>query len=513
MAEPVSTQALGAVLIPSPVKIFQGYDSVTGRGLSTAVTGETQSVGGTSTSAYNVCTDLEKLSTSLEINQSLSIGFGPFGSFDEKMQFVYNLNVTTYSVSIVVHARHFGRKEVMTNVRLERGINPPKGNTELQNFFRSYGDSFLGSVTYGGDYDAVYTFYSETREEQIALTADMKANGIFEGGTLDASLQTKISNMTSSSKTRVSFSQRVSGLKNPDLPDSNHVIDYAIKFPSIPLDEPAIITFDTQGYEHVPDFGDFQPVAKNRDFFVGNGVVGGLTRPLVQIQQVENQITSIKTIYYAYGGYADVKLVSNGNQSDTDHKTINRMLEAFESNPTQTFTTPDLPSLKNGTPALNCQISHSQAYGGAGGGPFDDVDAAGFRSFVSQQTMIITVQLRSGSRIDKLLTTYQNTTGKTWTEQHGGNGGTLSGKLNLLPGQFIKNVSGRSGARVDHLTITAVSGEKIDGGGGGGSAFNWTVPAGTFMLGFSGRSGNELDQIQFVFGKFDPATWTPLKLN
>ncbi|HKT51388.1 MAG TPA: jacalin-like lectin [Candidatus Angelobacter sp.] len=513
MAEPASTQALGAVLIPSPVKVFQGYNSVTGRGLSTATTGETQSVGGTSTSAYHVCTDLEKLSTSLEINQSLSVGFGPFGSVDQKMQFVYNLNVTTYSVSIVVHARHFGRQEVMTNVRLERGISPPKGNTELQNFFRSYGDSFLGSVTYGGEYDAVYTFYSETREQQTALTADMKAHGIFDGGSLDASLQVKISEFQSSAKTRVSFSQRVSGLKNPKLPDSNHVIEYAIAFPSIPLDEPAIITFDTQGYEHVPNFGDFQPVARNRDFFVGTGVIGGLTRPLVQIQEVENQITSIKKIYHAYGGFADVKLVSNGNQSEADHKTINGMIEEFESNPTQTFTMPQLPSLQNGTPALNYQITHSQAFGGAGGGPFDDVDAAGFSSFIPQQTMIITVQLRTGARVDKLLTTYQNTTGKTWTSEHGGNGGNLSGKLNLLPGQFVTSVTGRSGATVDRLTITSATGEKVEGGGGGGSPFNWAVPTGTFMLGFAGRSGKLLDQIQFVYGKFDSAKWTPLKLN
>jgi hypothetical protein len=361
-------------------------------------------------------------------------------------------------------------------------------------------------VTYGGEYDAVYTFYSETREQQTELTAEMKAHGIFDGGSLDVGLQTKINQFQSSAKTRASFSQRVSGIKNPKLPDSDHVIEYAIAFPSIPLDEPAIITFDTHGYEHVPDFGNFQPVAKNRDFFVGNSVIGGLTLPLVQIQQVENQIASIKTIYHAYGGFADVKLVSNGKQSEADHKTINGMIEEFESNPTQTFTMPALPSLANGTPVLNYKISHSQGFGGTGGQPFDDVDAAGFESFIPQQTLIKTVQLRSGTRIDRLLTTYQNSTGKTWTSEHGGTGGTLSAKLNLLSGEFVTNVAGRSGARVDHLIITSGT-EKIEGGGGGGSPFNWPVPNNTFMLGFAGRSGKELDQIQFVYGKFDSATW------
>jgi hypothetical protein len=78
--------------------------------------------------------------------------------------------------------------------------------------------------------------------------------------------------------------------------------------------------------------------------------------------------------------------------------------------------------------------------------------------------------------------------------------------------QFLTKVAGRSGARVDHLIISSGN-KKIDGGGGGGSQFEWVPAKNNFMLGFAGRSGNELDQIQFVFGKFDPATWTLLKLN
>ena len=512
MADAITSQAatLEAVSIPSPVSVFQGYDSVTGGGLSTAVTGTITKVGGTSSADYSVCTDLEQLSRSLQIDQSLSVGFGPFGSFDEKMQFVYKLDVTTYSVSIVVYSRHFGYKETTDDVRLKSGIKPPQGNPELRDFFRGYGDSFLASRTTGGEYYAVYTYYSQTREEQTQLTIDMKAHGIFNGGKVDAGLQAKISSFQSSTKTRSTFNQNVSGLRNPKLPDSDHVVEYAIAFTSIPLDNPAIIGFDTTGYEHVPGFGDFQPIASNRDFFVGNTVMGGLTKPLVQIQEVETQIAWIRGVYRFYGGYNDPQLTQNGIQSKTDHTTLDKLFQQFEADPTATFTQPALPSLKNGTPSLNYRISDSPSFGGPGGDPFDDIDAVGFTSFVPEQTRLSVLQLRSGARIDQLLTTYQNNSGQTWTFGHGGGGGSLGNKLNLMSGEFVTKVTGRSGARVDHLTITITNGGKVDGGGTGGNFFDWSVPTNSFVLGFKGRSARELDQITFIYAQFGAAKWTPI---
>lgn len=492
-----------AVVLPTPVAVFQGYDSVTGRGLSTAVAGETKTVGGTSSVSYRVCTDIESLSDALEIDQSLSIGFGPIGGFDEKMRFVHNLKVTSYSVSIVVFARHIQGKETATGVALKAGIKPPVGDEALRDFFRAFGDSFLASITRGGEYYAVYTFYSQTREEQNELTVSMKAHGIFEFGSVDASMQAKIASFTSSTSTRSSLDQNISGILNPKLPPSDKIISFALDFPSLPLDAPAIIGFDTTGYEHVPGFGTFQPIAKNRNFFVGDGVVDGLTKPLVRIQELQNQIAWIQSIYSFYGGFSDSKVASVGTQAKTDHATLNQMIENYQADPTQAFSKPALPSLDNGTPALAYSIKSSEAHGGDGGSPFDDVNV---NTFIPQQTRISALQMRSGARIDKLSVTYQNSTG-TWTAEHGGDGGGLGNKLTLMAGQFVTRISGRSGARVDHLTFTITNGSTLDGGGNGGGPFDWSVPGGSFLLGFSGRSAAELDRIQFVYGSFAPATW------
>jgi hypothetical protein len=507
MAEPQEAAkfAATATQVPSPVAVFQGYDSVTGRGLATVLTGETQTTGGTSQVSYRVCTDMATLSEALEVNQSLSVSLGPFGSIDQKLQFIHNLKVTTNSVSIVVYAKHTMGSDTMTDAALKPGIKPPSSLSELRQFFRSYGDSFLGSRVRGGEYYAVYTFYSQTREEQTQLTLDMKAQGIFEGGSVDASLQTKISTFKSSTSTRSAFDQNISGILNPKLPTSDKIIQFAIDFPSIPLDAPAIIGFETSGYEHVPGFGSFQPIARNRDFFVGDSVVGGLTSKLVEVQQLENQITWIKNVYDFYGGYADAKLANVLVQAKADHGTINQLIRSYEEDPTQSFTMPKLPSLDYGSPAMAVpQISLTPSWGGDGGDPFNDVD---LRTSIPQHTRVAAVGLRTGGLVDRLSTTYENV-GGSWETRHGGGGGEDRGTLQLLPGQFITGVTGRSGGRVDHLKITISDGRTLEGGGGGGGPFSWSVPSGSFVLGFAGRSGANLDRIQVIFGAFRPSIWS-----
>src|SRR5437868_3091123 len=84
-------EGTGTALSSTPVAEFQGYNSVTGRRLSTAVTGKASQRSAESTSRCTVCDDIFKLAKSLEIEQSLSIGFGARASVDQKMEFMQSL--------------------------------------------------------------------------------------------------------------------------------------------------------------------------------------------------------------------------------------------------------------------------------------------------------------------------------------------------------------------------------------------------------------------------------------
>jgi hypothetical protein len=179
-------------------------------------------------------------------------------------------------------------------------------------------------------------------------------------------------------------------------------------------------------------------------------------------------------------------------------------MQAYQDNPTQSFTQPALPCLQHGSPTLSYNIGSSPQWGGGGGSSFDDVNVL---TCLHNKTTVSALQLRTGSRVDKLIVTYKSTQG-TQVDEHGGNGGSTGNTLTLLPGQFIQRLNGRSGARIDQLNITLTDGRSVGGGGGGGSPYDWSVPNGSFVLGFSGRSGAELDAVRAVFATFTPAKWS-----
>jgi hypothetical protein len=498
------------VALSAPVQLFQGYDSVTGAGLGTAIQGASRTVGGLSVVSYTGCETIETLSQSLQVDQSLSVGFGPFGSVDEKMTFIYNLDVTTTSVSIVVYARHIEGKEALTDYELKRTVRPPVGNEELKRFFHGYGDSFLSSVTTGGEYYAVYTFYTQTKTEQSSLVAEMNAKGIWDAATVDASLQIKLNQFLSSTNTRYSFKQAVSGLRDPKLPPPEEIIPYALKFPSLPITAPAIIGFETLGYERVPAIEDFQPIVQNRIYFIGVARDdAGLTKDLVKLQQLLNQADWIKGIYDFYGGYTDKKLNDISAEAGAEKEEIYDQITAFEADPTQTFTRPQFDALRDGTPALQYTPGEPPKWGGDGGDPFDDVN---IRTAIQEKTWLSALQLSTGAVVDRLISTYESekVPSPGWTLTHGGRGGDLGPKLQLVPGEFVVKVSGRAGSLVDRLDVETSDGRHCTGGGPGGDPFEWPVPAGSFVLGFAGRSGTKLDRIAVVYAAFKAAKWTPL---
>jgi hypothetical protein len=489
---------------PPPASLFQGTDTVIGSGISTAVEGSFVTTGGTSSVVYHVAQDVESLYRSLNISQSVSVGFGPFGSLNEKSQFVQNLNLTSNSLNIVVHATHVKGTDTANAFRLKDSVTPPVGDDQLTRFFRSYGDSFMSSLTTGAEYYAVYTFYAQSQEEQTSVQAQLAANGIFDFGTVGADFQTKINIVNSTSKTRISFSQNVAGIANPKLPTPNDVVQYALNFPSLPIDAPTILSFACTGYEHVPDISDFGPISRNRDYFLGNQGTGGLADKLAKVVELENQLSWLQGLYGFYRGFSDNKVAEGLQEAQKDEAAINQQISTFVDNPTAKFEPPTLRSLTLGVPVLQYSIVQTDSHGGDGGEPFNDVD---INTYLQKQSRITALQLRSGAEIDALTVRYADGNGNVWSTYHGGGGGGLSQQLDVMKGQFVVTVNGRSGARVDQLLLQLTDGRSLGGGGDGGSPFNWNAGANDVVLGFAGRSGSRLDRVQPVVARLQPAKW------
>ncbi|MEA3052573.1 MAG: hypothetical protein QOG72_1476 [Sphingomonadales bacterium] len=137
----------------------------------------------------------------------------------------------------------------------------------------------------------------------------------------------------------------------------------------------------------------------------------------------------------------------------------------------------------------------TMSYGGGGGAPFDDVQAAG-----ATPEAIKAIAVRSGSYVDQLAATYQLPGGGVSTPSHGGAGGGPA-SFQLLPNERVIGIQGRSGAYVDQISfLTAV----VYGGGdppflqthgpygsGGGAPFQIWGEIGAFY----GRSAGFVDAI------------------
>ncbi|SRR6266699_2875752 len=130
--------------------------------------------------------------------------------------------------------------------------------------------------------------------------------------------------------------------------------------------------------------------------------------------------------------------------------------------------------------------------GGPGGTLFDDV--------APNQMEIGELHIRSALFIDQLQAIYRNPMNGRLAPgpTHGGNGGLLT-VITLNAGEFITEISGRTGSFVDSLMLKTNQGRifRYLGGDGGPNPFRFhlDIRSGEEIFGFSGRSGQFLDAI------------------
>jgi hypothetical protein len=135
--------------------------------------------------------------------------------------------------------------------------------------------------------------------------------------------------------------------------------------------------------------------------------------------------------------------------------------------------------------------------GGSGGGAFDDLTDLGLDAATLRIGGFI---IRSGSVIDSITLIYLDGSNGLALVKHGGDGGPTETKLGLKPNEFITEISGRTGAFVDSLTIETNLGARVGAGGsGGGPVEGYELPPDTDrpqeVIAFFGASRTVIDRI------------------
>ena len=134
--------------------------------------------------------------------------------------------------------------------------------------------------------------------------------------------------------------------------------------------------------------------------------------------------------------------------------------------------------------------------GGMGGAAFDDLNQLGL---IPSTTRIIGLIVRSGAYIDSINPIFVVGDGNIALPKHGGDGGSEH-RIGMKPGEFITEISGRSGAFVDSLTIETSLGRRLGfGGPGGGPVAGYEMPpeedGRQEVVAFFGGSGVYLDRV------------------
>ena len=125
--------------------IFQGFDTFTGKAaVKIAVEGKKVSINPHSELSYTQCETTESVTKAMRIDASVGVVYGP-ASVDVKTEFVKELNLTSYSLTLLVKCFNVTGIETGTDLALRPGID----TKDPDEFFQSYGDSFVNEVEIG----------------------------------------------------------------------------------------------------------------------------------------------------------------------------------------------------------------------------------------------------------------------------------------------------------------------------------------------------------------------------
>jgi hypothetical protein len=493
----------GALGAPSTA-LLDGYDSLEGELRASALTATPYETGSTTYAHIAVCEGMTELTQALNIDQSLAIEFGEMGKIEEKLEFARKQKATTESLSIVVQVRHQSKQLTAKDPKFKIKLDP----SAVADFVGVYGDSYVDSITLGGEYHAVYTFHTQTIEQQQNLKVELGGKGVVSGNSVEGKAVIALEEFARSSRTEWAFDQRLSGLSEK-LPKREEIVDFVANFPTKDFSRPVVIDRSTARYENVADFmprSAFQPVIDNRTYFVGSKD-DGLARSLVKIAARRNKAEWIQAIHAFYQYKGDAALAQFKKALETDREAIRAQLIEYRKNPLQKFTPPPLPSLAKGTPTLHFEKGMSDQWGKVTGGwrfDYPPVEQA-----LQSRMRLASVQLRGSNYADKITMVYSNIHNQSWEGHIGGDGGggTAMNLLSLDSSEFVSKVNVRHGDLIDWLEIITTAGIRTSAGGPGGRDGNFEATDGKVVLGFQGTGGVDINTLQVVWVKLLNSTY------
>jgi hypothetical protein len=444
---------------------------------------------------FRVCETAQEVATALNIDTSVSVSYLSVASASVKSQFIESLKLTTRSVTIVVYAYRESAKWTLTGAKLSDDTTKPDSEDGLADFVAAYGDSHISEVVQGAEYFAAYAFHMETSEQQKSFALQAKAAVKAASVEVAAEVQTKLSNLASSSMMETSFDQKISGVAEKT-PDPTRIVEFAQSFPTLKIVAPKTLRFKVAGYEGIPGLrAPLAAMVRGRDHFLGTAQRPGLYGLVSQLKGLKNQADRIKGIYDCYNFEGDTALEAFRKGIEEDLNALDDQVSAYAANPATSLPTLTPKSFEKGEPQLQIEPGADVQFGGNGGNPwnFTSIDEA-----IRKRVRIAGIRFGGDGVIQRLEIDYRSPSA-AWTDRAGnGEAYQLTTNLALGDDDFIKVIVVHAGEYVDRMEVELFNGEIRKAGGTGGGRHAWLVPFGSFVLGFQGRRGKYLDRLHIV---------------
>ena len=502
--------------------VGQGFSSFRNEGCDTVVTGkvDTKQRGGGIDENIQVCTSMTDVCSALSIDASIEANCS-FGSFDDRLQYTRSFANSTTSVLIMVVANRTLGTEEITGTKFKEDY---KWILDSANDLYSVGgDSFVATTTLGGQYIAFYQFDAETIQERDQLANSAKLSAHTAALSLQARLDTTITNASSYTGSKYTFVQKIFGQSHGELPDTNNIGQFALNFGEAELDAPVILKFTTQSYNTVQGRPKMTNVDKLRTIFANRmAPAKGLGTIRVAAQHALDSIAIVRAMYDVYGCRAA------DNTLDARQTTYKGYIDAIDKWQADAeddieHVRPPVPMIWSSKdsqrpleatdiqmPAASYAIMIGPAAGGDGGGnPFDYVPSNAIR----RRMRVTGIEVWSGKCINAIRTRIQyETDGSIETPTAGGPGATDNGMWDFSNmSQMIQEVSVHYSTNdwiCKEITIVTNQGKYQTHAGEGDQWATWAAQPGTdCFLGFSGRFGKYVDRLMVKFVRFAPVTW------
>ena len=310
--------------------IGDGYSSFMGGASSTVLEFQVQDGGPARLGAtIRVCMTTDDVYQALNIDATAEVS-SSWGSFSDKLSFAHSITQSTRTISIIVVATKHTKTSRVIQQKFKHKF---KDATTLYN---QGGDSFVSSVTWGGQYHAAYSFIAHDDASYSKLTNSVSAN-INSGVTsFSAKLDTALENIHKESEVNWTFLQDGIGFAKGKLPKQDELTDFALGFGDKDLDGPAIIDFGLTSYKHVDGCPKWDQVEQYREAYLG-GVSPGSGYASIQAT-AQASLSVVQSAFNMYNRYAvdsmDPALASHLDSLKSTINSIDVWRQAVDNKPT-----------------------------------------------------------------------------------------------------------------------------------------------------------------------------------